>query len=411
MRKKVLLITTMYPNGLRPCTPICHYFVKEWQKLGLDVLVIYYRSMFPIFYTWAAKCFPKHAQRYVGNHVEMDRNQNIVEYNYDGVPVVSIPIFKYVPHGRYTKNTINNKVIELKKIIDYRNFTPDAIIGHFYNPQLEIVGKLGELYPQAHTCVSLHENGSTIQSLLGKRSDEVLSKIDTIGFRSIPIKESFEKIYGDKHNSLLCFSGVSQQYINSDSTRNTNSFDKPLTQFIYVGQFIQRKYPQVVAEALCDVYGDDDFHLTYVGKQELIFNQVKNYVTSHNLSDRVTFIDRIPREKIIKYYDDAECFIMISSGEVFGLVYLEAMSRGCITIAAKNEGMQGIIEDGINGFLCEAGNKDELCSIIQRINKMSAEERWTISKNAVRTACKFSDYHVAKNYIENVFGSNLINEI
>lgn len=84
---------------------------------------------------------------------------------------------------------------------------------------------------------------------------------------------------------------------------------------------------------------------------------------------------------------------MISAAEVFGLVYLEAMS---------NEGMQGIIEDGVNGFLCEAGNKEELCSIIRRINNLSAEERRQISNNAIATAKSLSDYNVAKSYIENV---------
>ena len=42
---------------------------------------------------------------------------------------------------------------------------------------------------------------------------------------------------------------------------------------------------------------------------------------------------------------------MISQGEAFGLVYLEAMARGCITIASRGEGFDGIIKDGINGFL------------------------------------------------------------
>lgn len=393
----------MYPSSLRPSTPVCHYFVKEWQKLGYSVMVVYYRSMFPSLYTWAAKCFPKLAQRYVGNYVEIDRNMKSVEYVHEGVPVVTIPIFKYIPHGRYTKATINNKVKELQKILEAKGFQPDAIIGHFYNPQIEIVGKLGEIYPKAHTCVSLHEYGFTLDKLFRNEAKELYAKIETIGFRSIPIKESFEKIYGNEHKSLLCYSGVSQQYLTTPSNRSNESFSEPLRKFIYVGQFIERKYPQVVAEALKAVYGKDDFHLTYVGKQELIFNKVRDYVITNGLSEKVTFINRVPREEIIKFYDEAECFIMISTGEVFGLVYLEAMSRGCITIASKNEGMQGIIEDGVNGFLCEAGNKEELCSIIRRINLMTPMERRVIAENARETARTLSDFNVAKSYIDAVF--------
>ena len=98
----------------------------------------------------------------------------------------------------------------------------------------------------------------------------------------------------------------------------------------------------------------------------------------------------------------SDVFIMISKDEVFGLVYLEAMARGCITIASKNEGMEGIIIDGYNGFLCEAGNHDELCKIIRIINDLPKEKINEISQNAINTARKYTDEAVAAQYINNV---------
>ena len=58
---------------------------------------------------------------------------------------------------------------------------------------------------------------------------------------------------------------------------------------------------------------------------------------------------------------------MISSNEVFKLVYLEAMAQGCIVIASKGGGFDGINVDGQNGFLCEPGDSEQLESIY-RIN-------------------------------------------
>ena len=43
-------------------------------------------------------------------------------------------------------------------------------------------------------------------------------------------------------------------------------------------------------------------------------------------------------------------WIMISKNETFGLVYLEAMARGCITIGSRNQGIDGVINHGVNGF-------------------------------------------------------------
>lgn len=95
----------------------------------------------------------------------------------------------------------------------------------------------------------------------------------------------------------------------------------------------------------------------------------------------------------------AQCFIMISKAETFGLVYLEAMSMGCLTVASRHEGMEGIIEDGVNGFLCNAGDEFELAQVINKINNLSQKEINQISQNAIITAQKLTDSKVAEYYL------------
>lgn len=402
----VLLLTTMYPDPLRPATEICHYFTREWVKMGYNVLVINYRSMFPRIYTDLAALFPKLAQRYIGNHVEMDRNMTIIQHEVEGIPVYSIPIFKYVPHGRYSHREIRKQVNKLEEILKDRNFKPDAIIGHFHNPQFEIIGALKKDYPQAHTCVSLHElSASVLTKCYGKDCLKVIDGVDMIGFRSVPIKNRFEAEFGNYRKSCICWSGTSPVYLNTPKTFERHFDDGPLKDFIYVGQTIKRKYPKETIEALHNVYGTKGFHLTYVGSKDIAYPETQQYIDDNGLNDVVTFTGQIPRDEIIGKYDQNQCFILISRSEVFGLVYLEAMSRGCITIAARNEGMEGIIEDGKNGFLCEAGNAEELANIVSRINGLTAAEKQQISDNARKTSEDLSDFNVAKNYIETVMNS------
>jgi glycosyltransferase involved in cell wall biosynthesis len=78
------------------------------------------------------------------------------------------------------------------------------------------------------------------------------------------------------------------------------------------------------------------------------------------------------------------------------------MARGCITIASRNEGMDGVIKDGVNGFLCKAGDYAELASIINRINSMTSEQRMEISIKAIETAKWLTDTKAAKMYIDDV---------
>ena len=271
---------------------------------------------------------------------------------------------------------------------------------------MEIVSKLGLLYKDARTCVVQHtDNPVLFKQNYPFSYRKILNSIDTIGYRSLSVKEAFERVYGPVSNSFLCFSGVPRSFIN-DIPVNKGFSNYPLNSFIYVGQFIARKYPIEVIKTLHDLYGKDDFSLTYVGKKEVLYEQINQYVTQNDLNNHVVFTGKIPRAEIVKLYDKAQCFIMISREETFGLVYLEAMSRGCIVIASKNEGMEGIIEDGVNGFLCEAGNQHELNAILTKINSLPKEEKERISQNAIATAIRMTDRRMAEKYLDNVLANH-----
>lgn len=400
--KNILFLTTMYPTPGTDSllnTPVCHYFTKEWRKMGYNVKVIHYQSIFPIFFYWAISLFPKQAARFIGNDQNYTkRRTKEIQFILDDVPGYSIPIFKLIPHGKYMDITISKQINRIIKMNESDDFVPDAIIGHFYNPQIEIISKLKNIYPKARTCIVLHENASVIKKTYSKRQHAYMSNIDIWGFRSKALKKDFENIYGRDKNNFICYSGVPEEYISQGTVRN---FSNKIRKFIYIGQLIERKYPCALIYAINKAYPKRDYHISFVGKgmEDMAIISVVN---SFHISDNVTLKGEIPRAEVINLLNDSDCFIMISKNEVFGLVYLEAMARGCITIGSRNEGIDGIIQDGVNGFLCEAGNCDELAEILKHINSLSSEELLKISRNAVETTKELSDYKVAEKYINAV---------
>ena len=82
--------------------------------------------------------------------------------------------------------------------------------------------------------------------------------------------------------------------------------------------------------------------------------------------------------------------------------YLEAMAVGCIPVASRGEGFDGIIIDGENGFLCAAGDSQELASIIKKIRNLSDEEKLRIINKAIETAVNMTDSAVARHYLEEI---------
>lgn len=49
--KNVLLITSIYPrldSDDNEGTPVCHYFARDWVKLGYRVIVVHTQSVLPV---------------------------------------------------------------------------------------------------------------------------------------------------------------------------------------------------------------------------------------------------------------------------------------------------------------------------------------------------------------------------
>lgn len=396
----ILLLSLIYPlpSKNNKGTPVCHYFTREWVKMRYNVRVVHVQAIYPHPFYWIAKLNAKRITAKTGAVVYTKRLGHVEKYMMDNVPVIRIPVFKPIPHGKFFSLSIKKAVKTIVKDCQTNGFIPDVIIGHFPNPQIEILYSLKKIFPGVKNCIVMHGDIKIMKKVYGNRLPSLMENIDMWGFRNLQILREFEETVGKVNNPFMCYSGIPNQYI---TQQNTHNFTKPLSRFVYVGLMIDRKYPEKILEALEIAYPNNNYHLTYIGEGQQL-NTIKNKVESNHIQKQVTLLGRIPREKIVGEYDKADCMVMISKGEAYGLVYLEAMARGCITIASRNEGFDGVIIDGENGFLCEAGNARELATVINRINKLTPQQRQRISENAIDTARRLTDENAAKLYIEDI---------
>ena len=397
----ILLLSIIYPLPTdNKGTPVCHYFTREWLKMGYNVRVVHYQAVYPRPFYWVARLNREKVTAKTGAVVYTERDRG-GRYEMDGVPVNRIPLFKPIPHGKFSRRAINNSISKIVHWLQSDNFYPDVIVGHFPNPQIEVVGRLQEIWPKAKSAVVMHGDIGLAKKVYGEKLLELCKKIDVWGFRNEVVRKSFEQRVMPVQHSFICYSGIPGDFV---AEENQHSFDHPLKRFVYVGEMIERKYPIQVIDALQKAYPEGNFELTYVGDGDLL-NEIRNRVERDRLTEKVRVLGKIPRDNIKAEYDNADCMVMISKNEAYGLVYLEAMARGCITIASRNEGFDGVIKDGENGFLCKAGDANELAAIIHRINALTPAERQQISDNAIATARSLTDYKAAKRYIEDLINN------
>lgn len=399
--KRILVLTNIYPapDLEKENTPVVHYFTREWVKMGYDVRVIHYPTNFPKLMMWAASLFKKQISSKLGATIRTFQATE-KEYEIDSVIVSRIPMLKTKLHGVYSKKMLNKAFEKTVKCLEQQFFVPDIITSHWVNPQLEMMVRLKELYNcracyVAHTPVVEFDNIYTLE-----QSKALIRKIDLIGFRSAHIRDVFCKRFNYTGPSFQCYSGIPGKYIPSSSINR--QFDT-VSNFVFVGTLIKRKYPAEIVPALATAFGTDKFSISYIGKGAEV-SKITKFAKKFNVVPQVHLLGYIERDEVVRQLQINDVFVMISKNEAFGLVYLEAMAQGLIVIASREEGFDGIIEHGKNGFLCEAGNIAQLSVLVKEIRAMKPEQLQEISRNAVETTRRLTDKNAAKMYIKELEG-------
>lgn len=393
---KIYVVTPIYPADTNSTafTPLVHYFTREWVKQGNEVTVFHLCADYPsLFYLFARK-FNRVLDAKLGI-VPTLAPRSYAEVN-ESVNVVHVPLPKFKPHGRFSKKALKKAIETISKYVD--NNRPDCLVGHWSNPTLEVEYLLKQKYG-IPTCLVFHERSTTILNYYQADAMEMIDSLDLIGFRSRSLKQNFEAAFGSSKSSFMAYSGVPDNYVTSmDSSIRMY---KDVKKYIFVGSLIERKCPAEILYALTNNYPDKDFTMTYVGEGRED-QKIKKLATELGVSGSVYLLGRVPREDIVQHLKNSDVFIMMSKREVFGLVYLEAMSVGCIPVASRNEGFDGIIVDGYNGFLCDAGDVNSLSLTLARIKQMSSDRLKEISSNAIQTAISMTDSSVAKDYADHL---------
>jgi phosphatidyl-myo-inositol dimannoside synthase len=134
-------------------------------------------------------------------------------------------------------------------------------------------------------------------------------------------------------------------------------------------------------------------HLVVIGGGDDLARHVK-LAADLGVADQVRFFDNLSREEIAACYSKADVFAMPSTGEGFGLVFLEAMAFAKPLIGAAAGGIPDVVEDGENGFLVSPGDAEQLANVLQRLvtNKRLCIELGRRGAEIVRTKYRFESF-------------------
>ena len=84
------------------------------------------------------------------------------------------------------------------------------------------------------------------------------------------------------------------------------------------------------------------------------------------LGDRVRFLGRQPRERVVELFRAADATILSSSWENFPHTVVEALAVGTPVLAMDAGGVGEVVRDGVNGLLVPAGDTRALGDAVRR---------------------------------------------
>ena len=402
---KILLLTSVYPsptdkNGA--VTKVVQYFAKEWVKKGHQVIVVHNTARYPAI----VHMLPGFVRQKLTAKLNFlipslrDVKETVREEN--GIRIYKLPILKFQPHGGHPQSIINKQAEKIKNILNERQFVPDIIMGHWMSPQIQLIDILKDVY-HCRTSLVLHGRGYINDRRFNCKP--YLKNLDALGCRSRFEAEYIKEGLGLKALPFICYSGVPDSYLENCPFINKFTSAPVIWKFIYVGRLVAYKHLENVLTALSKLKNQNyTFDVIGSGNEE---TALKNLSVTLGIDRKVSFLGQLSREEVLTRMREAHCFIMISKGEVFGLVYLEAMANSCISVGSTGEGIDGVIVDGENGILTKPADTDSLVDTLNRIMEMPIDKLNEISSAGYQTAQNFSDSKVASKYLKDAMECDL----
>lgn len=125
---------------------------------------------------------------------------------------------------------------------------------------------------------------------------------------------------------------------------------------------------------------------------------LEKMVLDKRLEKSVTFTGYVNWEDIQNYYAIGDIFVSSSTSETQGLTYLEALVTGLYLLVRKDKSLEGLIDNGINGFEFENFDQFEVSYYLLK-EKLNAKKRATINNKYTQEGYALSVEKIYKELI------------
>lgn len=278
--------------------------------------------------------------------------------------------------------------------IYYIHYTSHSCLGVLLG---SMINKKAKLVSHVHGSDILQEESVSNSLFFIKKylSEKILKKSDLVIVPSEYYKSVLLSEYEISESKVMVSpsGGVDTDIFKpSPEVKNNNDFVLG-----FVGRLTKDKGFDDFLSVIRSLENDKSFSFIIVGDGPMSYE-----AETASASSNVQYIKRVTQQSLPEIYNQLDVFIFPTKRktESLGLVAIEAMACGVPVIAYDISGPKEYVNNDVNGFLVELGNKN---GILEKVNYLAKSEPAfieSLNKEALSTASKYSKSSVSESMIK-----------
>lgn len=187
--------------------------------------------------------------------------------------------------------------------------------------------------------------------------------------------------------------GVKDSFYQNNLKREFSAYKIRL---ITVSRLLKLKNIDIVIRCLSEVKFDYIFDIYGEGTE---YKNLESLIIKLGLEHKIRLQGFLENNELPNKFQEYDLFVMPSYPESLGRVYFEAMASGLPVIASKNTGIDGIIRNGIEGFIINHQEENEMATILDLIGN-KPEILKELGRNARQLAQNYKWENISKMYYD-----------